>query len=59
MAKVNEKAIFKWNLASKLLEMGNPIIRLARNQHSNNPVFYFAGTNKLYRDLKIIEENYY
>lgn len=59
MGKCNEKAIFKISLADKLLQLGNPIIRVAKNQHDGSKaVFYFAGTNKLYRDLKWIEEGY-
>lgn len=58
MSKHNEKAIFKIGLASRLLELGNPVIRIGKNQHdSSKAVFYFAGTNKLYRDLKWIEES--
>lgn len=54
----NEKAIFNIILANKLLQLGNPIIRVSKNQHdANKTVFYFNGTNKLYRDLKWIEEN--
>lgn len=58
MSKRNEKAIFKIGVASRLLELGNSIVRIGRNQHdSSKAVFYFAATNKLYRDLKWIEEN--
>lgn len=58
MSKCNEKAIFKIGTASRLLELGNPVIRIGKNQHdSSKAVFYFAGTNKLYRDLKWIEES--
>ena len=58
MFKCNEKAIFKIGIASRLLELGNSIVRIGRNQHdSSKAVFYFAATSKLYRDLKWIEEN--
>lgn len=58
MSKCNEKAIFKIGIASRLLELGNSIVRIGRNQHdSSKAVFYFAATSKLYRDLKWIEEN--
>lgn len=58
MSKINTKAIFKITTAAKLLELGNSIVRIGRNQHdSSKAVFYFAATSKLYRDLKWIEEN--
>lgn len=58
MNKRNEKAVFKIGLASRLLELGNPVIRIEKNQHdSSKAVFYFARTNKLYKDLKWIEES--
>lgn len=57
MSKSEVKAVFKIGLADKLLQLGNPIIRVAKNQHSGKAVFYFNGTEKLYRDLKWIENN--
>lgn len=58
MGKINSKAIFKIGTASRLLELGNKIIRIEKNQHdSSKAVFYFAGTEKLYKDLKWIEGN--
>ena len=58
MSKINTKAIFKITTAARLLELGNSIVRIGRNQHdSSKAVFYFAATSKLYRDLKWIEEN--
>lgn len=58
MSKINTKAIFKISTASRLLELGNSIVKIGRNQHDGSKaVFYFAGTDKLYRDLKWIEES--
>lgn len=59
MKKNNEKAIFKIGIAKKLLEFNNKISRIDYNYHDRNKaVFYFEATNKLYRDLKFIEEEY-
>jgi len=57
MKKNNEIPINKLNIAKRLLELGNPIIRLGNNKHNKSlPIYYFNGTEKFFRDLNWIKD---
>lgn len=54
---MNLVPIHKLKEASRLLELGNPIVKLEPNKHNRNlAVYFFNGTEKFYRDWKYIKE---
>lgn len=55
---MNLYPIFKREFAMKLREMGNPIIDAATNKKNPNfIVFYFEETEKLKKDIEVIQNN--
>lgn len=55
---MNLYPIFKREFAMKLREMGNPIIDAATNKKNPNfVVFYFEETEKLKKDIEVIQNN--
>lgn len=54
---MNLVPIHKLKEASRLLELGNPIVKLEPNKHNRNlAVYFFNGTEKFYRDWKYVKE---
>lgn len=49
------KPIYKFSVAKKLLQYGNPIVDIKQNEHDKSKVvFYFNQTQKFFKDLHYI-----